>query len=55
MTKVRNWLEAIGPCPYADVFKANDIETDLLKQIDDQVLLGVSSAGYRCASTAVRR
>ena len=47
MSAVRNWLEAIGLGRYADAFEANDIDTDLLTEIDDQLLkdLGVSSAG----------
>ena len=47
MSAVRNWLEEIGLAQYAD--EANDIDTDLLTQIDDQVLkdIGVSSAGHR--------
>jgi len=49
MSTVRHWLEAIGLAQYADAFEANDIDTDLLTQIDDQVLkdIGVSSAGHR--------
>src|SRR5215471_15269560 len=49
MSAVRNWLEEIGLAQYADTFEANDIDTDLLTQIDDQVLkdIGVSSAGHR--------
>jgi class 3 adenylate cyclase len=49
MTAVRNWLKEIGLAQYADAFEANDIDTDLLTQIDDQVLkdIGVSSAGHR--------
>ena len=49
MSAVRNWLEEIGLAQYADAFEANDIGTDLLTQIDDQVLkdIGVSSAGHR--------
>jgi class 3 adenylate cyclase len=49
MSAVRNWLEEIGLAHYADAFEANDIDTDLLTQIDDQVLkdIGVSSAGHR--------
>jgi hypothetical protein len=40
---------AISLAQYADAFEANDIDTDLLTQIDDQVLkeVGVSSAGHR--------
>ena len=47
MSAVRNWLEEIGLAQYAD--EANDIDTDLLTQIDDQVLkdIGVPSAGHR--------
>jgi len=49
LSAVRHWLEAIGLAQYADAFEANDIDTDLLTQIDDQVLkdIGVSSAGHR--------
>ncbi|HEU0215326.1 MAG TPA: adenylate/guanylate cyclase domain-containing protein, partial [Stellaceae bacterium] len=49
MSAVRNWLEEIGLARYADAFEANDIDTDLLTQIDDQMLkdIGVSSAGHR--------
>jgi class 3 adenylate cyclase/tetratricopeptide (TPR) repeat protein len=49
MSAVRNWLEEVGLAQYADAFEANDIDTDLLTQIDDQVLkdIGVSSAGHR--------
>src|SRR5215471_17078316 len=51
MSAVRNWLEEIGLAQYADAFEANDIDTDLLTQIDDQVLkdIGVSSAAIGCA------
>jgi class 3 adenylate cyclase len=49
MSEVRKWLEAIGLAQYADAFEANDLDIDLLRQIDDQVLkdIGVSSAGHR--------
>jgi class 3 adenylate cyclase/predicted ATPase len=49
MSAVRDWLEAIGLGQYADAFEANDIDTDLLPRIDDQLLkdIGVSSAGHR--------
>jgi class 3 adenylate cyclase len=49
MSAVRAWLEAIGLAQYAEAFEANDIDTDLLCQIDDQLLkdIGVSSAGHR--------
>ena len=49
MSAVRNWLAEIGLAQYADAFEANNIDTDLLAQIDDQVLkdIGVSSAGHR--------
>ena len=49
MSAVRAWLEAIGLGQYADAFEANDIDTDLLPRIDDQLLkeIGVSSAGHR--------
>jgi SAM domain (Sterile alpha motif) len=30
MSAVRDWLEEIGLAQYADVFEANDIDTDLL-------------------------
>jgi hypothetical protein len=38
MSAVRHWLEAIGLGQYADAFEANDIDTDLLSEIDDQLL-----------------
>ena len=49
MSAVRDWLEAIGLGQYAEAFEANDIDTDLLSEIDDQLLkdIGVSSAGHR--------
>jgi hypothetical protein len=49
MSAVRNWLEAIGLGQYADAFEANDIDTELLTRVDDQLLkdIGVSSAGHR--------
>src|ERR1700747_3577348 len=49
MSAVRHWLEEIGLGQYADAFEANDIDTDLLTEIDDQLLkdIGVSSAGHR--------
>src|SRR5215467_14116666 len=49
MSAVRNWLKEIGLAQYADAFEANDIDTDLLTQIDDQLLkdIGISSAGHR--------
>jgi class 3 adenylate cyclase len=49
MSAVRDWLETIGLGQYADAFEGNDIDTDLLSQIDDQLLkdIGISSAGHR--------
>jgi class 3 adenylate cyclase/tetratricopeptide (TPR) repeat protein len=49
MSEIRKWLESIGLGQYADAFEANDIEMDLLKQVDDQMLrdIGVASAGHR--------
>jgi hypothetical protein len=49
MSDIRKWLEAIGLGQYADAFEVNDIEMDLLKQVDDQMLkdIGVASAGHR--------
>ena len=49
MSRVRDWLEAIGLVQYADAFEANDIDLDLLGQVDDPMLkdIGVSSAGHR--------
>ena len=49
MREIRKWLESIGLGQYADAFEANDIDMDLLKQVDDQVLkdTGVASAGHR--------
>ncbi len=49
MSDVRAWLAGIGLGQYADAFEANDVEMDLLKEVDDQVLkdIGVTSAGHR--------
>jgi class 3 adenylate cyclase len=49
MSEIRKWLEAIGLGQCADAFEANDIDMDLLKQVDDQMLkdIGVASAGHR--------
>jgi hypothetical protein len=49
MSEIRSWLESIGLARYADAFEANDIDMDLLKQVDDQMLkdIGVPSAGHR--------
>jgi class 3 adenylate cyclase len=49
MSEIRKWLEAIGIGQYADAFEANDIDMDLLRQVDDQMLkdIGVASAGHR--------
>jgi len=49
MSEIRKWLESVALDQYADAFEANDIETDLLKQVDDQTLkdIGVASAGHR--------
>ncbi len=49
MSAVRHWLEEIGFGQYADAFEANDIDTDLLIEVDDQLLkdIGISSAGHR--------
>ena len=49
MSEIRKWLEAIGLGQYADTFEANDIDMDLLKQVDDQMLkdIGIASAGHR--------
>jgi hypothetical protein len=51
MSKVREWLEAIGLAQYTGAFEANDIDIYLLGQVDDQVLkdIGASSAGYPIA------
>jgi hypothetical protein len=49
MSEIRKWLDAIGLGQYAEAFEANDMEMDLLKQVDDQMLkdIGVASAGHR--------
>jgi class 3 adenylate cyclase len=49
MSEIRKWLESIGLGQYADAFVTNDIDMDLLKQVDDQMLkdVGVASAGHR--------
>jgi hypothetical protein len=38
MKDVRTWLGGIGLAQYADAFEANDVEMDLLKDVDDQLL-----------------
>src|ERR1700758_2650221 len=49
MSEVRNWLASIGLAQYADAFQANDIDMELLRQVDDQMLkdFGVASGGHR--------
>ena len=49
MSAIRGWLESLSLGQYARAFEANDIDTDLLPQVDDQTLMdiGVSSAGHR--------
>ena len=49
MSEIRRWLETIGLGQYADAFETNDMDIDLLKQVDDQMLkdIGVASAGHR--------
>src|ERR1700736_3150089 len=49
MSDVRNWLEGIGLAQYAEAFEANEIDMDLLRQVDDQMLkdIGVSTGGHR--------
>src|SRR6202451_1301982 len=49
MSGIRTWLAGIGLGQYADAFEANDVEMDLLKDVDDQLLkdIGVTSAGHR--------
>ncbi|HKD75317.1 MAG TPA: adenylate/guanylate cyclase domain-containing protein, partial [Ktedonobacterales bacterium] len=49
MSEIRKWLATIGLAQYADAFHANDIDMELLKQVDDQMLkdIGVSIGGHR--------
>jgi SAM domain (Sterile alpha motif) len=49
MSAVRDWLEEIGLGQYAEAFEANEIGTDLLGEVDDQMLkdIGVSTGGHR--------
>jgi class 3 adenylate cyclase len=49
MSEIRKWLEGLGLAQYADVFEANEIDIDLLRQVDDQTLkdIGVLIAGHR--------
>jgi class 3 adenylate cyclase len=49
MSDIRTWLAGIGLDQYGNAFEANDVEMDLLKDVDDQVLkdIGVTSAGHR--------
>jgi pyridoxine 5'-phosphate synthase PdxJ len=46
---IRKWLETIGLGQYADAFETNDVDTDLIRQIDDQALreLRMTSAGHQ--------
>jgi hypothetical protein len=41
MSEIRKWLESIGLGQYADAFVTNDIDMDLLKQVNDQMLKDV--------------
>jgi len=49
MSEIRNWLESIGLGQYGDAFEVNEIDMDLLRQVDDQILkdIAVSAAGHR--------
>ena len=49
MSEVRNWLEGIGLGQYAEAFEVNEIDMDLLRQVDDQMLkdIDISTAGHR--------
>ena len=49
MSEVRNWLKGIGLGQYADAFPANEIDMELLRQVDDQMLkdIGISTGGHR--------
>ena len=49
MSEIRKLLVGIGLGQYADAFETNDIDMDLLRQVDDQMLkdIGVTSAGHR--------
>ena len=49
MTAIRTWLEGIGLGQYADTFEANEIDMDLLRQVDDQMLkdIGISVGWHR--------
>ncbi len=44
MSEVGKWLQGIGLGQYADGFDTNEIDMELLRQVDDQLLkdLGVS-------------
>jgi hypothetical protein len=49
MSEIREWLEGIGLGQYAKAFEENEIDLDLLKQVDDQMLkdIGISIGGHR--------
>ena len=49
MADVREWLDSIGLAQYADDFVEGDIDWEVLRQLDHEVLkeLGVSSPGHR--------
>ncbi len=49
MSEISDWLDGMGLAQYVGAFEVNDIDMDLLRQVDDQMLkdIGVSSAGHR--------
>ena len=46
---VTNWLNSLDLGHYASLFKANDIDWELLPNVDQNVLkdIGINSAGHR--------
>jgi hypothetical protein len=52
MSEIRNWLEKIDLGQYAEAFEANEINMDLIRQVDDQMLkdIGVLIAGSPVAA-----
>ena len=51
MSDVRKWLETIGLAQYADIFESNDLDIDLLRQVDDQILKDIDVIKRRPPAT----
>ena len=51
MSEVGKWLQGIGLGQYADGFDTNEIDMELLRQVDDQLL---RTSAFRCGWCRVR-